>query len=258
MSISQELSKLQDVFKRLSDDKIWIPFADDSAAMHKFLSLIDEVEHSQSWPSTHNQRKGKVYEKLIRVVLDQFQVGETESDFRVGDNQIDHEFRFNDFFVTHFTQETGQTIICECKNEKSPVDVTYMSKLIELCENRKSKLGIFFSIVGLTGKGWVYAEGKRKKNLLKHGIAIISFTFEEIKQLTKKNFYTLIKEKFEKLVREVDEELDDIRQYPQEDLYSFNSRLKSTVNELFRLNLIDDESRTKILSKIDKLYAEES
>ncbi len=257
MNYIDEYSKLQNILKLLGDDVIWKPFHLDPQAQEEFNTLLVEVEESQSWPSKFNQRKGKLYEKLIRVVLDRFQVGITDSDFYEGDNQIDHEFRFHDQFNSLFTQQVGATFICECKNEQTPVDVTYVSKLIELCDARKSKFGIFFSIKGLTGRGWIFAEGKRKKNFLRHGIAIISFTFDEVKQLVTKNLYTLMKDKYSMLVREVDEELDDIRQYPQEDLHSFHSRLKSTVKQMFQMGLIDREIHDSITQKIDQIHPEE-
>ncbi|MDL0413704.1 hypothetical protein QQP00_00190, partial [Clostridioides difficile] len=67
------------------------------------------------------------------------------------------------------------------KNWKSrKVDVGMVSKLAEICNKNNAGLGIFISLNGLTGKGWQYAEGKRRKLYLSDKMPIISFTVDEI------------------------------------------------------------------------------
>lgn len=253
----RDLSRLQSALKQLDDNQIWAPIYLEPSIQEQFNQIVDIVEESKTWPAKRNHEKGKIFERLLGIVFRRFQIGSVESDFEAGDNQIDHEFKFMDLYTTNFVQQVGSTIVCECKNEKSPVNVTYVSKLVELCETRKSKLGIFFSIVGLTGKGWIFAEGKRKKNFLKHEIAIISFTFDEIKQLSKvgsTNFYSLLKRKYQQLIDEVDEDLDDIKNYPKEDLYSYGSRLKSNIYFLKEEKIISEDCYQNALQQIENKY----
>lgn len=236
-----DLTTLRNFVRGLKDDQVWVPLANEPSVLQDFKSLVEEVEDSKKWPASRNHEKGKLFEKLIRLVLSRFSVGDTDSDFTVGDNQIDHEFKFIDDYITLFTEQIGRTIVCECKNEQSPVDVSYISKLIELCETRESRFGIFFSIVGLTGRGWIYAEGKRKKNFLRKKLGIISFSLKEIKELENSNLFTLIKNKYQNLIDEIDDESDDIRKYSGDELQSFSRRLKKTTEEMKKLNLISEE-----------------
>ncbi|MCY8010351.1 restriction endonuclease [Bacillus haynesii] len=251
-----DFTTIKDLIKKLDDDNFWEPIC-NSAVEEKFDHLIEEIVQSQNWPSSRNHEKGKLFEKLIGLILNQFQIAEITSDFTVKDNQIDHEIKIAEMFRTNFTAKIGDTIICECKNEKTKVDVTYMSKLIELCESRDAKTGIFFSIQGLTGKGWIHAEGKRKKNFLRKGLIIIHFNFEEIKSLKTKNLYTLIKKKVQMLVDETEESLDDIyvdKRLTLEEKIAFNVRLLNNVKQFERLGLINKGEALKIERKINNLY----
>ncbi|MCY7761161.1 restriction endonuclease [Bacillus spizizenii] len=254
-----DFTSIKTLLSQLGDDQIWKPIW-GSEVEHEFDLLIEEIIQSQNWPPSRNHEKGKKFEKLIGLLLNQFQVVEITSDFTPKDNQIDHELKFLDMFRTNLISKIGDTIICECKNEKTKVDVTYMAKLIELCESREAKTGIFFSIQDLTGKGWVHAEGKRKKNFLRKGVIIIHFNFKEIKSLKTKNLYTLIRKKVQMLIDETEECLDDIhedKRYSLEEKTAFNIRLLNNVKQFEKLGLINKGEALKIEHKINNLYSTE-
>ncbi|WP_281998501.1 hypothetical protein [Priestia flexa] len=242
---------------QLDDSQIWNPITINPSVEKKFDDLVKEVQDSKNWPQERNHEKGKLLEKLVGLILNQFQVATIDSDFTIQDNQIDHEIIFHDQYNANFIKQVGSVAVCECKNEKSKVDVSYMAKLIELCECRNARFGIFVSLKGLTGKGWIHAEGKRKKNFLRKGIGIIHFTFDELKTLKQNNFYTLMKHKFKLLVDEVDEEFDDIYdagQHTKEEKLSFDNRIKHNIKELLRLELITNDDYTNICKKVDSIY----
>ncbi|PGT49814.1 hypothetical protein COD13_29025 [Priestia megaterium] len=254
-----ELSKLKETFKTMGDPLVWSPIQEDEEVLAEFELLVSKIEESKGWPKERNHEKGKLLEKLTGIVLNRFNVAEVHSDFSVQDNQIDHELEFIDLYVTNFTKEAGYKAVFECKNEKGKVDVSYMAKLIELCETRKANLGIFISMQGITGQGWIYAEGKRKKNFLRKGIAIIHFTIDEIKELKEKNFYTLMKLKFKMLVDEVDESLDDIEElqrYSKEEQSTLSARLINNLDQFKKFGLIENEDYEKIVAKVRDTYQE--
>jgi hypothetical protein len=256
MNIS-ELSKIKETLKKMTDPMVWEPIQNDDKLLSEFNLLVNQIEESKEWPRERNHEKGKLLEKLMGIVLNRFTIAEVHSDFSVQDNQIDHELEFLDLYVTNFTKLVGYKVVCECKNERGKVDVSYMAKLIELCETRKANLGIFVSMHGLTGQGWIFAEGKRKKNFLRKGIAIIHFSIDEIKKLNDENFYSLMKLKFKMLVDEVDESLDDLedlQRYSEEEKAIFGVRLLNNLDQFKSFGLLEDEEYEKIATKIKNTY----
>jgi hypothetical protein len=252
-----DLSKLKNSVSKLTDPLVWMPLSNEPDVESEFDDLVRLVEESKNWGKERNHEKGKLLEKLMGLVLNRFTMANVKSDFSEQDNQIDHELEFLDIYVTNFTKRAGHIAICECKNEKGKIDVSYMAKLIELCESRSATLGFFVSLNGLTGQGWIYADGKRKKNFLRKGIAILHFTFDEIKTLKQNNFYTMFKNKFQNLIAEVDESLDDIveiRKLEKEEKTPFGNRLINNINEFRKLDLIEECDYVKIIDKIKTIY----
>ncbi|MGG0794521.1 hypothetical protein ABE137_11010 [Brevibacillus laterosporus] len=249
----QEYSRLKDLMALFSDDLIWVPFTDKDGSLNEFKQQVALVEKSITSRETN---KGPLLEKLVGLILKRFDAGTFQSDLKVNDNQIDHEFKFIDDFYNHFTAKIGGTLVCECKNENSPVNVGYVSKLLEICENRQSKLGIFFSIKGFTGNGWIFAEGKRRKNFLRKNIAILLFTLKEIKLLENHNFFTLLKNKYQQLVDECEDCVDDVQKYPDEEFKQFRDRLCTTIDQLLKIKLISPSDHTDIMQKISQKYSD--
>lgn len=252
-----DLSKLKETLKKMTDAMVWVPLQDDEEILKQFNSLVSQIEESKEWPRERNHEKGKLLEKLMGIVLNRFTLADVHSDFSVQDNQIDHELEFIDSYVTNFTKVAGYKAVFECKNEKGKVDVSYMAKLIELCEARKANLGIFVSMQGLTGQGWIFAEGKRKKNFLRKGIAIIHFSIDEIKKLNESNFYSLMKLKFKMLVDEVDEcldDLEDLQRYSEEEKTILGVRLINNLDHFMKFGLLEEGDYEKILTKVKTTY----
>ena len=84
---------------------------------------------------------------------------------------------------------------------------------------------------------WVNAEGKRRKLALKYGRKIIGFTIKELESLVEKNFYTLLKQKFNNLVDEIEDDFSD------HDCKSpYNVSLLNNLIQLNNLGIIDQEA----------------
>lgn len=247
----KDFSELQEVLKGLNDDFFWRPLEADDCEKVSFY--IEKIEETKTWIN-RNQEKGVILEDFVVMLFERFQGATVKKNIRIADNETDVEVAFSDVAVNEFMKRYMiPKIICECKNKaRSSVDVGMVAKLAELIPLRESNLGIFFSINGIGGYGWRFGEGKRKKIFNKSRIAILSFRVEELRQLLDgKNLLTMIKEKMNNLIDEVDDDSPDL---PDTSHVEYSKRMKQIILHLEQCSLLKNEEAESILCKINERY----
>ncbi|MEC1699073.1 MULTISPECIES: restriction endonuclease [Bacillus] len=256
-----EYTKLADLMAKIEtsdnqvDDLFWKPLT-EAKDIEAFDNKISVVNDSQSWPRKLNWKKGRVLEDLCEFIFNRFYDVDVKKNKRPGDNETDIETVIGEKPKPPFMQSIiGQKIICECKNKKStPIDVGNVSKLAEILPTRGSNFGIFISILGITGSGWRYGEGKRKKIMCKHEIPLISFTVKELEVLREGyNFYTMIKNKYNALLDEVDDDTGDI---PENTHIEYTKRVSEFLNHLNNCELINQIEFSNLRDRVVKRYGE--
>ncbi len=251
-----DFDSLQRFLKQIDDNSIWQPFYEDHKRLETFIDTCNEIRKSEHWGKERNKEKGILLEKLMKQVFERFVfIKHIEHDKLAGDNEVDLYIHLNDNIPLEFITSVKKCIICECKNVwNSSIDVGIVSKLSELCETRGSGLGIFVSIKGISGRSWVYGEGKRRKLYIKTGIPIISFTLNEIEQLQYKgyNFYTLIRRKMNELIDEV--EFDGDKLVRLKNTGDFVETLIHNVESFKKIGLLTEEETINVMQRIEEKY----
>ncbi len=218
----------------------WKPLSHDEE-IRIFDEYIIKIDDSKSWPPKRNKAKGDLLEDFAVFIFNRFVGSEVLKNRRPGDNETDIEINLSDRALPEFMRlYLSPRIICECKNKTtSSVDVGMVSKLVEILPTRGSRAGIFISLLGISGSGWRYGEGKRKKLFIRTNLPIISFKVDELIQLRSgKNFYTMVKEKLQRLFDEVDDESPDV---PEAGHIEYTKRMIELVHHFRKCNIIDDD-----------------
>ncbi|PKQ89358.1 hypothetical protein CXK86_20115 [Paenibacillus sp. BGI2013] len=246
-----DLSKVIDMF---SDDFFWNPIWKDSKAISEFDKYINLIEESKGWERNRNHEKGKVLEDFAVFLFERFLDSKVSKNRRPADNETDVEVILSEKErPTFMTDYMAPRMICECKNKKSStIDVGMVAKLYELLGYRGSKFGVFISLNGISGYGWRFGEGKRKKILLRYEVPLISFKVDELRKLRNEgNFYSMIKEKVHRLFDEADDEMPD---FPNHDHRELPDRLNEMVEHFKKFNLIEESEECKIRERITVRY----
>lgn len=246
-----ELSKVIDSF---NDDVFWKPVWNDTEAISNFDNFVKTIEESKTWDKSRNHEKGRVLEDFAVFLFERFQDSKVSKNRRPADNEMDVETVLSEKIRPAFMNDyMAPKIICECKNKKSaPVDVGMVAKLAELLSYRGSRFGVFISLNGISGYGWRFGEGKRKKILLRDKIPLISFKVDELKVLRNSgNFYTMIKEKVHRLYDEIDDEPPDI---PNVNHPELPNRLFEIVDHFKRFELIVEEEVSDLKQRVISRY----
>lgn len=253
---SMELDDIQDVMENAGDDVIWRPFFNDYSVLEKFNELMSKIEESQKWNKTRNKEKGTLLEELMQLVSSRFIMAYTYSQEITTDNEIDLNIKFNEVVSTHFIKKNLSHFICECKNvATSSINVGTVAKLVELCQCNGAGLGIFISHKGVSGIGWKHGEGKRRKLFLSKGLPIISFKLAELQALSSKdtNFYTMIKEKYQMLIDEVDYDGPSLKGI-KKDNPDFRMFLIDTLASMRSIQILNEEEAEIIQARIAERY----
>lgn len=247
----KDFSDFQEVLKGLDDNFFWKPLEPEDR--DRVSSMIDRIEESKTWVN-RNQEKGAILEDFVVFIFERFQGATVKKNLRIADNETDVEVALSDLALNEFMKRyMFPKVICECKNKaSSSVDVGMVAKLAELLPLRESNLGIFFSIKGVGGTGWRYGEGKRKKIFNRFRIPILSFRVEELRQLLNgRNLLTMIKEKLNNLIDEVDEDSPDV---PDSSHMEYSKRMKYIIAHLEHCSLLNNAEAESIRNRIDSRY----
>jgi hypothetical protein len=254
MDIS-DFTDLNILLNSLNDEMFWnnITTDEDTAIFDEFIIKIND---SKTWSSSRNREKGVLLEDFSEFIFSRFAGAAVVKNFRPADNESDLEIKFNEVYQPPFMRQyLSPKMICECKNKaRSGVDVGMVAKLAELIPGRHASIGIFISLNGISGRGWKYGEGKRKKILLRDKISIISFRVDELLSLRNgSNLYVMIKEKIRKLHDEVDDESPDPSKKTSSD---FTKRNLEMITHFKKFKVIDEELEAALHSKIIEIYGE--
>lgn len=234
------------------DDKVWLPIPKEEYS--KFDKLIDNV--ISSFKSGSKMEKGNSLEHLMTYIYSRFKHIRVYHNVRKSDNQIDHILEFIDGVTPSFIKDNiGIRLIGESKNHKKSISPREVSNLDELLRDNKSRLGVFSSYKTFSkGKTlWVNAEGKRRKLALwnQYNRIIIGFTITELSTLKEKNFYSLLKQKFDQVIDELDDcNTDDSYKLP------YNERLFNSLSELHQKGIIDQAAFELGQKQIESKYGE--
>ncbi len=172
-----------------------------------------------------NRIKGKSLEDLVDILF--AATGgyyEIYRNVRNGTNEVDLFLRLSDK-GQRFSQILNQkynNLLCECKNYKSTIDVTYVGKFCSLMQTTNNKIGIMFSYHGFTGKSWGAAKGLTKKIYLLRERSedkqyILEFKKKDFKDILEgKSIFEILDDKCMELQMGIDDITKYITEHPNE------------------------------------------
>ena len=116
---------------------------------------------------------GVILEKLADYVLSCMPGCRTARRQRTASTDYDIVCSMEGFEV-YFRSEFGRYFVCECKDLKVPAGYPIIAKFSRVLDSTKSKVGVLFSVKGITGrKTNKYAERERIKLFQDRGISIL-------------------------------------------------------------------------------------
>ena len=181
-------------------------------AHHKeFCNLYDDVFS----PSQTTKSKGQKLEDLVAVMFDKAfpNIFEVKRNCRTSSNEIDLLINWKSaavrIGVADYFNDLGNTFLCECKNYRGKVDVTYVGKFFSLMCYTNTKFGVLVAWEGVTGNGWSDGAGLIKKLTLVDKRYIIVITQYDLYDIYQKNItiFELLKNKYQSLKNDISYEL---------------------------------------------------
>lgn len=177
----------------------------DTGLIRKLYEQLEDMhDNPDEYKNVIAKTRGNLLEELIKLItiktnkfdlFDNITSDTNEYDIIIKPSKIAREILFNGL-----PEIILQPIICECKNYKTPVDVTWIGKFYSLLSISNLKLGIIFSYEGVTGQAendWTNAWGLIRKIYLKDRIAIISISKLELKRIVEgESFCEIVEEKY--------------------------------------------------------------
>lgn len=193
-----------ELIKKVFQKKSGVRIKEYNALYEKFE---DMHLHPEQYNGVKTKTKGNILEEIVRNITIETKIFELFANVSNESNEYDIIVKPSELATLSYNalpKIIYQPIICECKNYKAPVDVTWIGKLYMLLSISNIKLGIIFSYEGITGgkdTEWHDAKGLVKKIFLKDGIAIIDISKPELDLIKKgENLYTIIQKKYDDLV----------------------------------------------------------
>lgn len=172
--------------------------------------LLNDLEREQASKTSSTKDKGAALENLVNYLLQRSgDLFEVYNDVRTNTNEIDQIIKLKVkgrmLRSLGVLDERYDEFICECKNYKNRVGVTYVGKFCSLMNSCNIKFGVLFSYRGVTGSGWKDSSGLIKKIYMKSNVnenptTIIDFNIEDFKSIRDgNNFLDIIETKIMKL-----------------------------------------------------------
>ncbi|AAO35694.1 hypothetical protein phiCTC2A_66 (endogenous virus) [Clostridium phage phiCTC2A] len=179
--------------------------------------LINMHSNEEKYKGVKAKTKGNILEKIIELITIKTKLFKLFTNVSNNSNEYDIIITPSELATMSYNalpEIIYQPIICECKNYKKPVDVTWIGKFYMLLSISNIKCGIIFSYEGITsGKGagkdkgqndseeWNNAKGLIKKIFLKDGIVIIDISKKELDSIKNgKRLYDIIQSKYADLM----------------------------------------------------------
>lgn len=163
----------------------------------EMISKIEEIDLKISKTSSRSEKgslsceKGILLEKLAAKILSVRNLFSRKERVLCDSNEIDillQPATNTSFYNSLLPEYLKKDFLIECKNHKKPIDVTLLGKFYSLMRYKKSKFGIMFSNLPLTGQSvWEDSVGLTKKLYLRDDTIIINITIERMKEILEKN-----------------------------------------------------------------------
>lgn len=115
----------------------------------------------------------------------------------------------------------GDSFLCECKNYKGPVDVTYVGKFNSLMSVADTYFGVMISWDGISGRNeWKDSKGLIKKIALREKRYIVVLDKKDLKELCngEKNIFSMLYDKYIALKNETDYDKYIVKHEAEEEL----------------------------------------
>lgn len=174
---------------------------------------------------SENITKGNLLEELIECLFAEGyeKIFDVYRQCRTSTNEIDILLHWTNlarvFGISYSFEFIGDSLLCECKNYKKTVDVTYVGKFYSLMRSSRTNVGLMIAWNGISGRGkWDSAKGLVKKIVLRDNCYIIVIDKEDLRRIYLKetNIFSLLYQKYESLKLELDYS-KYIEKHPAED-----------------------------------------
>ena len=181
----------------------------DDTGYKKFAELYEKIINRDFKQSD----KGKLLEDLSTLVLYQGYAGifECRRNLRTSSNEIDLQLCWTENArlagIDRAFPFLEDSFLCECKNYKKSVDVTYIGKFFSLLHVARCKIGIMIAWNGIAGRSkWSDASGLIRKIALRDNTYIIPIEKKDFKAIyeQKANIFSIIHDKYLALQNEID------------------------------------------------------
>ena len=203
--------------------------------LNRMLSKLKKA-HEQPEYELESQDKGDLLEEIIFEIFNEIEALRIVKNARTATNEIDFLVKlspigrvYKEFNI--IPKWFPDKFLVECKNHDSTISVGYVGKFRSLMEVTSTRLGLFISYYGFTGKsylGWRAATGYIKKlalinpDELKKDI-IIDIDFELLKEIINKDFkdtnisiFDLICDQKDALLADISQDFNEKYEHPNE------------------------------------------
>lgn len=184
---------------------------------HSFLSMSSKIklEYDRFFDKLLEEykttkEKGDVLESLASCLMfSEENVFNLKRNVRTSSNEIDLLVTLSNkgkMVVPKLYGFLGEKFLCECKNYGGALGVTYVGKFYSLLKVSNSKVGILFTIKGVTGtSNWKDSKAFIHKVALKEDIAILVFELNDYRRIKEDNvlFLDLVEEKYQSLMTDI-------------------------------------------------------
>jgi hypothetical protein len=191
----------------IDDDRIYAYLCNVNIAnLTKTLRRYDRVMNAirprtttaKDWKQKQRNLKGRLFEKLLGVLLGGTRPFTTWSRVQTPTNELDWLVQLGPMaqFVPAL-RLWGTHFMCECKSEDVYVSVTWVQKLAEIIQNHGASVALLLSMRGLAVKG----NAKRAVNAIQllsvQNKVIVCLDFEDVRQcVTGTNFLRLLSQQY--------------------------------------------------------------
>lgn len=181
----------------------------DDEYIEKYRELYDCISNG----GLDRGKKGRKLEELSTLLFD-YSVSnlfDVYKNCRTSTNEIDLLIRWTEAARVSGMNGAfpcfGESFLCECKNYKGAVKVTYVGKFSSLMAVTNTNFGIMISWDGVTGRGkWSDSQGFIKKIALSDKKYIIVLDKYDLKKIYNKqeSVFSLVYDKYTALKNEID------------------------------------------------------
>lgn len=189
---------------KISCDRSMFSMSSDSEKkFNEYLYNLDK-------PQKCTKDKGDVLENLACCLMfSDTPLFNIKRNVHTSSNEIDLLVNLTDkgkYIIPKYYNYLGDQFLCECKNYKRNLNVTYVGKFYSLIKSTNSKIGILFTVKGVTGTNdWKDSKAFIRKVALKENIAILVFSKSDYILLkdNKKSFLDIVDDKYHSLMNDI-------------------------------------------------------